>query len=419
MSILNIDLWIKKKKKELFFKCNFVALKNIKNWKITNNSIYHERKKFFSIKPFFFSSNIKELNNTYIPLIVQREVGILGIIKRKIKDNDEYLLQAKIEPGNINKIQLSPTVQATKSNYTQVHGGKPTNYINFFLKKKFKILSKFKLAEQGTRYLTKKNYNYLIDSGNYKIKIKDNYKWIKKNELVQLSKRNNFLNMDTLSIISCSIKKIIEKKTILTFREIIDKYSRFNKKYFIERKIISFKDLKKWTIHKYRIFDNQFKYFSIIGLKIITNCREISSWCQPIIKDHLKTFNGILICEKFGTMHYLLKVTLEPGFTKARFTSTVLIKNFDKIKKNNNERYFHFFKKRKGIVLNKKSSDEGGRFYKNEVHNVICLIKEYNIINRKNYLWISHNQINELIKKDMLTLEARNLFGYYNIEKLK
>jgi oxidase EvaA len=314
---------------------------------------------------------------------------------------------------------LSPTVQATKSNYTQVHGGKATNYINFFLKKKFKILSKFKLAEQGTRYLTKKNYNCLIDSGNYKIKIKDNYKWIKKNELVQLSKRNNFLNMDTLSIISCSIKKIIEKKTILTFSEIIDKYSRFNKKNFIERKIISFKDLKKWTIHKYRIFDNQFKYFSIIGLKIITNCREISSWCQPIIKDHFKTFNGILICEKFGTMHYLLEVTLEPGFTKARFTSTVLIKNFNKIKKNNNERYFHFFKKRKGIVLNKKSSDEGGRFYKNEVHNVICLIKDYNIINKKNYLWISHNQINELIKKDMLTLEARNLFGYYNIEKLK
>jgi hypothetical protein len=70
-------------------------------------------------------------------------------------------------------------------------------------------------------------------------------------------------------------------------------------------------------------------------------------------------------------------------------------------------------------MLNKKSSDEGGRFYKNEVHNIVCSIKKYNTINNKNYLWISHNQINELIKKDMLTLEARNLFGYYNIEKLK
>ena len=419
MSILNIDKWLKKKKKTSFLNNKIIALENIKNWKITDLSIDHDRKKFFSIKPFFLSSNVKKLNNTYTPLIIQKEVGILGIIKRKINGNDEYLLQAKIEPGNINKIQLSPTVQATKSNYTKVHGGKATNYINFFLKKKFKILSKFKLAEQGTRYLTKKNFNYLIDSCNYKIEVKNNYKWIKKKELVQLSKRDNLLNMDTFSIISCSIKKVKENKTILTFHKIISKYKEFNKKYFIVRKIIFFKDLKNWTINRYKIFDNEFKYFSIIGLKIITNCREISKWCQPIFKDHFKTFNGILVCKKFGTSHYLLKLTLEPGFTKARFTSTVLIKNFNKTKTYNSERYFYFFKKKEGIMLNKKSSDEGGRFYKNEVHNIVCSIKKYNTIYNKNYLWISHNQINELIKKDMLTLEARNLFGYYNIEKLK
>ena len=38
----------------------------------------------------------------------------------------------QMEPGNINKVQLSPTVQATKSNYTRVHGGKAIKYLNFF-----------------------------------------------------------------------------------------------------------------------------------------------------------------------------------------------------------------------------------------------------------------------------------------------
>ena len=32
-------------------------------------------------------------------------------------------MQAKVEPGNINSIQLSPTLQATRSNYTKAHGG--------------------------------------------------------------------------------------------------------------------------------------------------------------------------------------------------------------------------------------------------------------------------------------------------------
>jgi oxidase EvaA len=40
-----------------------------------------------------------------------------------------------MEPGNINKVQLSPTVQATESNYTRVHGGKAIKYLNFFKNK--------------------------------------------------------------------------------------------------------------------------------------------------------------------------------------------------------------------------------------------------------------------------------------------
>ena len=32
-------------------------------------------------------------------------------------------MRANVEPGNINKLQISPSVQATKSNY-RVHGGK-------------------------------------------------------------------------------------------------------------------------------------------------------------------------------------------------------------------------------------------------------------------------------------------------------
>ena len=60
----------------------------------------------------------------------------MGIIKN-IKTN-KYLLQAKVEPGNINKIQISPTVQATKSNYLRIHGGKTIAFLKFF-KKKIKI----------------------------------------------------------------------------------------------------------------------------------------------------------------------------------------------------------------------------------------------------------------------------------------
>ena len=42
----------------------------------------------------------------------------------KIKARQQFVGNAWSTGGNINKIQLSPTVQATKSNYLRKHGGK-------------------------------------------------------------------------------------------------------------------------------------------------------------------------------------------------------------------------------------------------------------------------------------------------------
>ena len=107
-----------------------------------------------------------------------------------------------MEPGNINKCQLSPTVQATKSNYTKAHGGKDTPYLNFFLNNyKMKKIFKIKLSEQGLRYYNKRNYNILLEDKNNIIKKISNYHWLNKKELKYLiSKkidRNLFQNSDS------------------------------------------------------------------------------------------------------------------------------------------------------------------------------------------------------------------------------
>ena len=68
---------------------------------------------------FFEISGLRLSDGSSQPIILQNEIGYLGIICRRFNGEMHYLMQAKIEPGNINKIQLSPTIQATKSNFTQ------------------------------------------------------------------------------------------------------------------------------------------------------------------------------------------------------------------------------------------------------------------------------------------------------------
>ena len=65
-------------------------------------------------------------------------------------------------------------------------------------------------------------------------------------------------------------------------------------------------------------------------------------------------------------------------------------------------------------------SDEGGRFYNNQSRNIIKTIKDTkNLKLKDNFVWVSHNQIVDLIKKNLLTIEARNLFACFNIDNIK
>ncbi|MBT6471656.1 MAG: NDP-hexose 2,3-dehydratase, partial [Candidatus Marinimicrobia bacterium] len=101
-------------------------LKNIDGWIYDEEkgSIRHISNKFFSVEGVKVSSNCLVKEEWQQPIIVQPEIGILGIITKEFNGVLHFLLQAKIEPGNINYVQLSPTLQATRSNYTQVHKGR-------------------------------------------------------------------------------------------------------------------------------------------------------------------------------------------------------------------------------------------------------------------------------------------------------
>ena len=165
---LKLSNWFKAQQKINKIDISFVDFPNVKKWTANNNEIFHNSKKFFKIIGVKVKTNFYRKNWDQ-PIILQKEVGILGILKN-IKSN-KYLLQAKVEPGNKNKLQFSPTVQATKSNYNQVHGGKKVPYLNYFLNIEKKFI--YNQSEQGFRYFNKLNSNK-IEINRLENKVKSN-----------------------------------------------------------------------------------------------------------------------------------------------------------------------------------------------------------------------------------------------------
>lgn len=208
MSLDDFFVWLDDLNSKVTFEIDFVDLKNLKNWKFDEyGNIRHETGRFFSIEGISIKSNFNNaVKEWQQPIINQPEVGFLGILCQKRNDILCFLMQGKIEPGNVNKIQLSPTLQATKSNFTQVHGGNVPKFLEFFKDdiQGRKIIVDQLQSEQGARFLKKRNRNMIIQMAeDIVIDIPENFCWLTLNQLKNLLSYPNLINMDTRTVLSC------------------------------------------------------------------------------------------------------------------------------------------------------------------------------------------------------------------------
>jgi len=184
-----------------------LPLADLKDWSFDlHNNLRHKTGRFFSVEGI--SVSITGCNSDYAweqPIINQPEIGILGIIVQRRHGILHFLLQGKIEPGNINGVQLSPTLQATHSNYTQAHGGNSPSYLDWFLDRSLSTVLVDQLqTEQGARFLKKRNRNMiLIIHEDVEIDTLENFCWMTLGQIKELMTLDNIVNMDTRAVLSC------------------------------------------------------------------------------------------------------------------------------------------------------------------------------------------------------------------------
>jgi dTDP-4-dehydro-6-deoxy-alpha-D-glucopyranose 2,3-dehydratase len=201
--------WFNKKREESDMIVEEIDVKNLEKWNIEEKTgnIYHDSKEFFEIIGVKVSNTFdREVGKKgwTQPMIAKNPGGILGILMKKINGIPHYLLQAKAEPGNIGKLQLSPTLQATTSNLVKAHGGKRPIFAEYFDKSNNpKIIYAKWQSEDGGRFHLKSNYNMIVEIKNDKeLDIPDYFIWITLYQIKQLLKIENFVGPHVRGIIS-------------------------------------------------------------------------------------------------------------------------------------------------------------------------------------------------------------------------
>ena len=396
---------------------------------------------FFQIKGLQKAEDGRILNEQ--PIIIQNEIGYLGIICKEFDGVLYFLMQAKIEPGNVNKIQISPTIQATKSNFMQAHGGRVPAFLEYFSNKRnYEIIVDQIQSEQSSRFLRKRNRNIIIVV-NEEIEVPDTHRWMTLGQIKQLMRHDNLVNMDTRTVISCipfslrdfSYKELSHIRTLFhqepfynsvffgnSGSEINKIYQYMNEVKMLDRSEVRLVDLYSLTSWKRKTdeISSEHGAFKVVYCDIEIEGREVRRWQQPLLEAEGQSVFGLIYCVEDNLQKFLIQTKSEVGcFDKIEIGPSVQLEPGENPNASLVDALFTYnYEHNRGIEFDGLFSEEGGRFYQEQNRNVIMKIEKGDLPQPlpEGYFWADFQTLNILIQfNNCLNIQLRNLLSVLDI----
>ena len=431
--------WIAQRNLEVQVDVQLIPFSEMEGWHVDEEgSLRHNSGKFFSIQGIHVETDYGVIHNWDQPIINQPEIGYLGILTKEINGVLYFLMQAKIEPGNVNCVQISPTLQATKSNYSQVHKGKKPAYLDYFVNvKPDHVLLDQLQSEQGARFLRKRNRNIIIKVDE-EIDVLPDFRWMTLGQIKEFMHTDNMVNMDTRTVLSGIeyidyitpltdlsnlsdfgrdlLKSARMQEGIHTMPQILSWLSGLKSRYdlFVGNKAID--KLEGWHRAEDEIANNDNKYFRIIGVKVSISNREVTSWCQPLVQPLQQGLCAFIVRKIGGIYHFLVQAKLECGnYDVMELAPTVqcLTGNVYAADKKPPFTDYVLNAKPEQILYDVLQSEEGGRFFREQNRNMIVEAgKDLPQELPEHYTWMTLNQINHFLKfNNYLNIQARSILS--------
>ncbi len=436
----NTLLWIEEKNRSLKV--------NITRNKLTDSDFWlydEERGEIRSKNSSFFQiRGLRQFKNGEMtleqPILIQDEIGYLGIICKEIDGVPKFLMQAKIEPGNVNKIQISPTIQATKSNFTQKHGGKKPAYLDYFLNASPENIIVDQIqSEQSSRFFGKRNRNIIIMTYD-EVDVLPSHRWFTLGQIKQLMRYDNLVNMDTRTVLSCipfsmfsptadelsELEKAFMDKAL--FRSMFGETNRedFTRVFHYindmkmlnsrETRFVPLTELSSWEFTDEGITHKIGYPFRVIFCDIEIEGREVTHWTQPLFEAVGKAFFGLASAVFDSKRKFLVKAKPEAGcFDRLELAPTVQLEagapetERDEVVR----RFFELCEDKARVKTDVILSEEGGRFYHEQNRNVVLYAEPEDFGKLpEGYFWLDYKTLNCMTQfNNCLNIQLRNLLS--------
>ncbi|GAA2009388.1 NDP-hexose 2,3-dehydratase family protein [Nocardiopsis rhodophaea] len=316
-----------------------MRLDELDQWNIDpgTGNVGHDSGRFFTIEGLRAHRPGGPVERWTQPIIRQPEIGILGILVKEFDGVPHCLMQAKVEPGNFNGVQLSPTVQATRSNYTRVHKGRAVPYLEYFRDAgRHRVLADVLQSEQGTWFYQKRNRNMVVEVTE-DVEVLDEFCWVSAGQLHLLLTHPDLVNMDSRTVMGCmpmraadpatgapdpraddgglraSVARSTAEASDARFARTLQWITDVRTHTDMWADLIPLNQVTGWELADGLVRHTDGLFFEIIGVGITTGGREVRRWTQPLLYPKGTGLAAFFVRRVEGVLEVLVHAHVEPG----------------------------------------------------------------------------------------------------------
>jgi oxidase EvaA len=418
----DFDAWLAERRRAHRFTVERVPLEKINGWSSEpdTGNIVHRSGRFFSVEGLQVMIDGREWQQ---PIIVQPEVGILGILAKEFDGVLHFLMQAKMEPGNPGLLQLSPTVQATHSNYTGVHKGAGVRYLEYFIRPdRGRVLADVLQSEHGSWFLCKSNRNMIIETLD-DVPPDGDFCWLTLGQIGKLLERDNVVNMDARSVLACAPTAPAEAGAMRSDTDVLSWFTNERARHDVRARRMPLAEVTDWVRTDNDIRHVRGRYFRIGGVSVEAGNREVTSWMQPLFEPVGIGVCAFLVRRFGGVPHLLVHARAEGGLldtVELGPTVQCTLENYAHLPERDRPPFLDLVR-RAGADRTRYAavhSDEGGRFLNAVSRYLIVEAGEVEAGTEPppGYAWVTPGQLNSLARHGhYLNMQARTLLAVVSL----
>ncbi|MER7406706.1 NDP-hexose 2,3-dehydratase family protein [Streptomyces sp. NPDC000070] len=415
--------WFEERRHAHRFKVERIAFDQLERWSFDRGTgnLVHDSGRFFSVEGLRVVTGERPFPEWEQPIILQPEVGILGILAREFDGVLHFLMQAKMEPGNPNLLQLSPTVQATRSNYTKVHQGTDVKYLEYFTGSgRARVLTDVLQSEHGAWFFRKANRNMLVEAVG-EVPLDEDFCWLTLGQIGELLRQDVVVNMDSRTVLACIPAARPEDRALHSDTELLSWFTAERSRHDVRVLSKPLAQVDGWRRGPHAIDRPDGRYFSVVAVAVEAGNREVTGWTQPLFEPCGTGVTAFLTRTIGGVRHVLAHARLEGGFLDTiELAATVQCTPESYVGVPAADRPMFL-----DLVLNADPrriryeavhSEEGGRFRNAECRYLIVEVDdEVPTVPPPGYVWITPAQLNSLAgHAHYVNVQARTLLACLN-----